>query len=606
MSQSRKSAGSKPVEPELISPGEAVSKTVVGETQALIPRGAGATLLVCIGPMTGQRHIINDRLVLGRSDACDVVLADDRVSGRHCEVVPGPSGHRVRDLGSSNGTLVNAQKISEADLRDGDLLQVGFTVFKYLGNGVQQNGVSAMRHMQAPTPEFGRVERVTSPQGYPQAQAQPQAPQVVVQTGAAPEKEMNIEEMVGSARRVVDFFWPYRKLIAKAALAGLLVGPISYAVKPPAATATFEMTISSTFDKSTGNVLADRGHSAEPAFTSDAVITRTLAKLGEKSPDPDRIAVLQRLLQFRSLTPSYMMLPVMKFSGDFMAKDDETALKFLQTHVTEFIASEVEKTTQIMRGKIDFLQAEIEKSEATLRAADESLRSFRKEKLASLPENMAKSQEQLFDLERDVAELTADLDRLRLELQSATSGGGSGRKQRAIQALREQMAELKSGGLGENHPDVVALREKITRAEAAPDDAPSGRSGDKSVAQLRAEQSSKTNLVTQKKKQLEALQAAVASTPDFEAKYTELNRKYAEAKKNHDKFADDFSQAQYQLGLEKTAAESRFEVTRPPRVESQSLVKGLGKRLVITTVALVGLAMAYAAYRRLRKVWQRT
>src|SRR6266480_419508 len=51
------------------------------------------------------------RITLGRDKSCNVVLADVAASRRHAEVVPGPDGFYIRDLGSANGVIVNQMKI---------------------------------------------------------------------------------------------------------------------------------------------------------------------------------------------------------------------------------------------------------------------------------------------------------------------------------------------------------------------------------------------------------------------------------------------------------------------------------------------------------------
>ena len=51
------------------------------------------------------------RITLGRDKSCNVVLADVASSRRHAEVVPGPDGFYIRDLGSANGVIVNQMKI---------------------------------------------------------------------------------------------------------------------------------------------------------------------------------------------------------------------------------------------------------------------------------------------------------------------------------------------------------------------------------------------------------------------------------------------------------------------------------------------------------------
>ena len=52
-------------------------------------------------------------LVVGTSPECDLVLADPKVSRRHCEIRLTPEGVVVRDLGSKNGTLAGKVAIRE-------------------------------------------------------------------------------------------------------------------------------------------------------------------------------------------------------------------------------------------------------------------------------------------------------------------------------------------------------------------------------------------------------------------------------------------------------------------------------------------------------------
>lgn len=50
--------------------------------------------------------------ILGRHPECDIVVASDGVSGRHCKITKTPQGWLLEDLGSSNGTFVNNLKIN--------------------------------------------------------------------------------------------------------------------------------------------------------------------------------------------------------------------------------------------------------------------------------------------------------------------------------------------------------------------------------------------------------------------------------------------------------------------------------------------------------------
>jgi hypothetical protein len=73
--------------------------------------------------------------VLGRDDTADVILDDPGISRRHTEIrVTSDGPHLVtsiRDLGSTNGTFVNSERITSQRLEDGDRLTVGRTTLTF-------------------------------------------------------------------------------------------------------------------------------------------------------------------------------------------------------------------------------------------------------------------------------------------------------------------------------------------------------------------------------------------------------------------------------------------------------------------------------------------
>jgi hypothetical protein len=80
----------------------------------------------------GQRISVGEEpLSIGRLAECDVVLADDSVSRRHAEVRRQGNEIVVRDLGSTNGTKVNGERVAERPLEDGDLLTVGTATLRF-------------------------------------------------------------------------------------------------------------------------------------------------------------------------------------------------------------------------------------------------------------------------------------------------------------------------------------------------------------------------------------------------------------------------------------------------------------------------------------------
>ena len=80
----------------------------------------------------GRSYDLDDELTIGRSPGCGVPMTDDiYTSTLHARLFRHNDQLWVEDLGSTNGTYVNSEQISQAmRLGKGDLLQIGSTVFE--------------------------------------------------------------------------------------------------------------------------------------------------------------------------------------------------------------------------------------------------------------------------------------------------------------------------------------------------------------------------------------------------------------------------------------------------------------------------------------------
>ena len=76
-------------------------------------------------------ELAKSSLTIGRSTASDINLIDARISRTHARIECSPAGCRVIDLGSSNGTRLNGERIQQADLQPGDVLAVGGSLLRY-------------------------------------------------------------------------------------------------------------------------------------------------------------------------------------------------------------------------------------------------------------------------------------------------------------------------------------------------------------------------------------------------------------------------------------------------------------------------------------------
>jgi hypothetical protein len=106
--------------------GGAAAAAVPSEVPRATPVPALATVTV-----RGLDHDVvlsGDRAVVGRLGTCEIALTDVNVSREHAAFEREPDGFwAIRDLGSTNGTLIGGQKITRQRLRDGDTIIIGVT-----------------------------------------------------------------------------------------------------------------------------------------------------------------------------------------------------------------------------------------------------------------------------------------------------------------------------------------------------------------------------------------------------------------------------------------------------------------------------------------------
>lgn len=85
-----------------------------------------AHIVVTSGPRQGQRfELKGDITRIGRRSGNDWLLDAPSVSGTHCEISRANSNFTLRDLGSTNGTRLNGERIQEGRLYRNDIIMVG-------------------------------------------------------------------------------------------------------------------------------------------------------------------------------------------------------------------------------------------------------------------------------------------------------------------------------------------------------------------------------------------------------------------------------------------------------------------------------------------------
>ena len=75
-------------------------------------------------------------LLFGRHEECDVQLNSKKVSRRHCVLAQVSDYLVIRDLGSTNGVLINGVRTAEGRLRVGDELTIGNFRYQVCGDAI--------------------------------------------------------------------------------------------------------------------------------------------------------------------------------------------------------------------------------------------------------------------------------------------------------------------------------------------------------------------------------------------------------------------------------------------------------------------------------------
>ncbi len=89
-------------------------------------------LVYAKGDRKGERiELSAQRTTIGRKPTNTVVIDDPVSSSYHCEIVRGLNGYAIRDLGSTNGTLVNSEMVTEAQLSHGARIRIGNSRFVF-------------------------------------------------------------------------------------------------------------------------------------------------------------------------------------------------------------------------------------------------------------------------------------------------------------------------------------------------------------------------------------------------------------------------------------------------------------------------------------------
>src|ERR1700736_448008 len=98
----------------------------------------------------GEFPIVPEKqIVVGRSSDLDMVLVEDMVSRKHARIAMQNDQIWIEDLGSTNGTFVNGEKIKRARLKEGDRVLIGTSILKLIAGDAPRDASDAKRELES-------------------------------------------------------------------------------------------------------------------------------------------------------------------------------------------------------------------------------------------------------------------------------------------------------------------------------------------------------------------------------------------------------------------------------------------------------------------------
>lgn len=123
---------------------------VTGIHQFEEPEDQKAYIMFISGQLSGKLcYLENKETVIGRASDCDVSINDSRISRHHLQITIEGNQASIEDLGSTNGTFVNGERVKKRVLANGDQVHISSdTLFKFaLGGEAEQILLKEMHQM---------------------------------------------------------------------------------------------------------------------------------------------------------------------------------------------------------------------------------------------------------------------------------------------------------------------------------------------------------------------------------------------------------------------------------------------------------------------------
>jgi len=184
---------------------------------------------------------------------------------------------------------------------------------------------------------------------------------------------------------------------------------------------------------------------------------------------------LKDRIEIESISTSRQGQPATAFSISFEDKHPEIALQVTNDLVTLFLDWNVKLLTESATETTAFLTQESDKLKLEVDRLERVIAEFKRKNSSNLPEQLnlrtsmlARAENDLYEVERDIRSSNETLRSLEAELSAAKHGMSEENQTQTLPALRAEYTRL-SAIYTQSHPDIKALKRKIDALEHAPD-----------------------------------------------------------------------------------------------------------------------------------------
>ena len=297
------------------------------------------------------------------------------------------------------------------------------------------------------------------------------------------------------------------------------------------------------------------------------------------------------------------------------ARSPKLAKQIVQKLIDIFIEENVAGDRDETRATLQFLDQQLAERQKQLQQSEAKRADFQNRYLGALPgtgslnDRLAGARSSMAQAESDLAAAQSSLSAINAQMAGTApttpgTAGTAGPARARLAAIQGQLAEARSRGWTDSHPDIIALKRQLAAAEAAARAEPLSAGGVgaenpifASLKSLQAEKQATVASLSARKAQIEgdvrALEAKLAGDPAVAAEQAQLERDYQVLKDQYDKLLADREDVKLRGEVQNETSSVKVSVLDPP--SAPRTPASPNRPLLLTGVLVMGLGAGLGA-----------